>query len=62
MLIPVTDFDSPENRCVRDLIYNANSNDYINEKGFKQKYIDLLYHLGYYKSNETVFSNVKEKK
>lgn len=62
MVIPVKEYNSPENRCIRDLMYNANSKDYINEKGFKQKYIDLLYKLGYYKDNETVFSLRKEKK
>lgn len=59
MVIPVKKSD-PESRCMRDLMYNANSKDYINEKGFKQKYIDLMYKLGYYKDNESVFSDIKE--
>lgn len=42
-------------RCISDLIRNANSHDYTNEKGFKQKYIDLLFKRGYYKSNESIF-------
>lgn len=62
MVIPVEEYNSPERRAQRDLMYNANSKDYINEKGFKQKYIDLMYKLGYYKTNETVFSDRKEKK
>lgn len=45
-------------RCIRDLLHNANSNDYINEKGFKQKLIDLLFDLGYYESNESVFKEL----
>ena len=61
MLIPVKEHNSPQARCMRDLMRNANSNDYMNEKGFKQKYIDLMYQLGYYELNETVFSQVKEK-
>lgn len=57
MLIPVK-FDevSEENkRCMADLIQNANSKEYTNVKGFKQKYIDLMYQLGYYKDNESLF-------
>lgn len=61
MLVPVKSPKSPEERCIADLLHNANSNDYINEKGFKQKLIDLLYDLGYYKDNESVFLLNKEK-
>lgn len=58
MNIPVEQVDnSAENRAIRDLIYNANTNDYINEKGYKQKLIDLLYNLGYYEDNESIFVN-----
>lgn len=60
MIIPVKDKNSPEYRCMRDLMHNANSKDYINEKGFKQKYIDLMFNLGYYECNESLFSNIKE--
>lgn len=60
MVINVKDFNSPEQRCMRDLVHNANTKDYINEKGFKQKLIDLLYDLGYYESNESIFSNIQE--
>lgn len=65
MLIPIKYIESvgiEEQRAMSDLNRNANSNEYMNEKGFKQKYIDLMYKLGYYKDNETVFSQVKEKK
>lgn len=58
MLVPVTKIDdnlSERERCIRDLLKNANSNEYCNEKGFKQKLIDLLFNLGYYKDNESVF-------
>lgn len=56
MLIPVKK-DNPETRAICDLIKNANSHEYCNEKGFKQKLIDLLYNLGYYEDNETIFEN-----
>lgn len=62
MIIPVADSASSQSRAIKDLMYNANSSDYINEKGFKQKYIDLMYKLGYYKDNESVFSERKEKR
>ena len=57
MLIPVEFKSCPvENqRCMSDLIQNANSKEYTNVKGFKQKYIDLMYKLGYYKDNESLF-------
>lgn len=59
MLIPINFPDDVEKmRCISDLVRNANSHDYTGEKGFKQKYIDLLYKLGYYKDNKSVF--VKE--
>ena len=58
MLIPIKFPDDTEKeRCMSDLIKNANSRDYCNIKGFKQKYIDLMYHLGYYKDNESLFDN-----
>lgn len=38
-----------------DLIRNANSKEYTGVKGFKQKYIDLMYKLGYYKDNKSLF-------
>lgn len=65
MLIPVRYVESPqieELRCMRDLLQNAHSNDYNSEKGFKQKFIDLLYKLGYYKDNESIFSYMKGEK
>lgn len=57
MLIPVKFERLPEEnqRAMADLIQNANSKDYNNVKGFKQKYIDLMYQLGYYKDNESLF-------
>lgn len=66
MVIPIKYTESPtveEYRAMHDLMRNANSNDYMNEKGFKQKYIDTMYKLGYYKDNESVFSKlVKERR
>lgn len=57
MLIPIDLNNIPEEnkRCMADLIQNANSKEYTNVKGFKQKYIDLMYKLGYYKDNESLF-------
>lgn len=57
MLIPIKfEHVTEENsRCMSDLILNANSKEYTNVKGFKQKYIDLMYKLGYYKDNESLF-------
>lgn len=55
MVINVKDVESPENRCIKDLLYNANSKEYTGAKGFKQKLIDLLYNLGYYKDNKSIF-------
>lgn len=52
---PSSDKDVENERCISDLLHNANSKDYCNEKGFKQKLIDLLYKRGYYKSNESIF-------
>lgn len=58
MLIRVDSDSLPEEnlRCINDLMHNANSKEYTNVKGFKQKLIDLLYHLDYYKFNESIFS------
>lgn len=63
MLIPVNKLDEATSipleaeRCINDLLRNATSNLYVNEKGFQQKLIDMLYELGYYKVNESVFLN-----
>lgn len=43
-------------RAKKDLIYIFNSDMYINEKGYLQKLVELLYNLGYYNSNESLFS------
>ena len=56
MLIPINfPEDEERKRCMSDLVRNANSHDYTGEKGFKQKYIDLMYKLGYYKNNKSLF-------
>lgn len=60
MNIPVEVPDSvkgfrAKKRAIDDLIFNANSKEYCNERGFKQKLIDLLYNLGYYENNESIF-------
>lgn len=43
-------------RVISDLLYVLNSDCYINEKGYLQKLIDLLYNLGYYENNESLFN------
>lgn len=61
MLIPVSKTPTtPEERAQADLLKNANSLEYCNERGFKQKLIDTLYKLGYYKDNESVFLTPEE--
>lgn len=59
MVIPIhdSDYDVVCQRCIKDLVRNANSKEYCNERGFRQKYIDLLFQLGYYKDNESIFIN-----
>ena len=49
--------DEEKQRCMDDLVRNANSKDYTGVKGFKQKYIDLMFKLGYYKNNKSLFEN-----
>ena len=63
MNIPLTiesDYEKARQRCIKDLLYNSVSQDYMNEKSFKQKLIDLLYNLGYYVDNESVFLERKK--
>lgn len=71
MIIPVSEFsagqletsenlvdqlDKEDKRAINDLLYIANSDKmYINEKGYLQKLVDLLYNLGYYSYNESIF-------
>lgn len=55
MLIAIKEPKTPEERAQADLLKNANSKEYCNERGFKQKLIDSLYKLGYYRDNESVF-------
>lgn len=69
MLIPVSKVEEPDDgssidmsveniRCANDLLRNSQSRGLnYSEKGFRQKLIDLLYNLGYYKSNKTIFYN-----
>lgn len=61
MKIAIDSIDEATRRYWADLMRNANSNDYTNEKGFKQKLIELLYQSLYYECNESIFSE-KEKK
>lgn len=49
--------DEEKQRCMADLVRNANSKEYTGVKGFKQKYIDLMFKLGYYKDNKSLFQD-----
>lgn len=62
MLVPVNEQKLPEenNRAIADLLKNANDDCYCNERGFRQKLIDNLHRLGYYKFNESVYASIKE--
>lgn len=51
--------DTCNSRAISDLIFVFNSECYINEKGYLQKLIDLLYHLGYYENNKSLFEDLK---
>lgn len=42
-------------RAIKDLIRIYESNLYINEKGYLNKLVDLLWGMGYYINNETIF-------
>lgn len=42
--------------AIADLIHIFKSNMYINEKGYLQKLVELLYNLGYYNTNKSIFS------
>lgn len=58
--VPIRELTPAKRRAINDLIRNANSKQYCNERGFRQKYIDLLYHLGYYETNESIFESVND--
>lgn len=52
----IAEMDLEDKRAINDLLYIANSDKmYINEKGYLQKLVDLLYNLGYYSYNESIF-------
>ena len=51
-----------ERRYWSDLMRNANSPLYCNERGFRQKLIENLYDTCYYEFNETIFDSLEEKK
>ena len=46
-------------RARRDLIYVYYMDTYINIKGYLTKLIDMLYKLGYYEDNESLFDGDK---
>lgn len=51
--------DEPRYRCMSDLIAIYRSDTYTNIKGYLQKLVDLLYKLGYYEDNESLFPEGK---
>lgn len=62
MIIPVKDSQKSEEmpeelkRASNDLLRNATkSMTSWAEKNHKQKLIDILYHMGYYKYNQTIY-------
>lgn len=54
MLVRVEDINAKK-RCLNDLLYVYESDLYMNQKGYLQKLIDLLYKLGYYEDNKSLF-------
>lgn len=59
MVILVMDSSTSEierQRAIRDLVFvKDHPKMYINQKGYLQKTIDILFRLGYYKINKTIF-------
>lgn len=51
--------DTARFRCINDLIFVYNMDTFINIKGYLQKLIDLLYKLGYYEDNKSIFEELK---
>ena len=44
-------------RATNDLLYIYNNNSmFINQKGYLQKLVELLFELGYYDNNKELFS------
>lgn len=46
-------------RAIADLRYVQHSDMYINEKGYYQKLIDLLFSFGYYITNKSIFTKTE---
>lgn len=50
------DYKEERSRVVKDLLHiYKHPRMFINEKGYLQKLVDLLYNLDYYKNNESIF-------
>lgn len=47
--------DNSDYRATQDLLYIYNQTYFINEKGYLQKLVELLYEMGYYKNNKSLF-------
>jgi len=60
MLVAVselTPIEEQRKRCIRDIIYVYNSNQFTNVKNNTMRTIDLLFKLGYYEGSESFFSD-----
>lgn len=53
--------DAPKTRCIKDLLYIYAMDTYPSVKGYLQKLVDLLYKLGYYEDNKSLFSQQESK-
>lgn len=53
---PADAYSIETERVIKDLLYVYDHKKmFINEKGYLQKLIDMLWDLGYYKRNESLF-------
>ena len=58
MLVPLSDkneLPDYKKHAINDLLHNAKLKVSLQTKGFNQKLIDILYNIGYYKYNDTIF-------
>lgn len=55
MAIAIQINDTARYRCISDLLIVYKSDTYMNIKGYLQKLIELLYEMGYYEDNKSLF-------
>lgn len=53
----VTSQDEQRRRCIADIKYIYNSNQFTNIKNNTLRTIDLLFKLGYYRDSESFFTD-----